>query len=111
MSGSELVIVLLAALLLFGGKRLPELARTWGNTVREIRRVFIRIKRDMGLDFDFNEPLNRPPNIPPYPRGDDAVRQSDSDSNREDVKKNINNKVNDDHLKGNINKGDNETTP
>lgn len=55
MSPSEILIVILAALLLFGGKRLPELARTWGRTVAEFRKIFLRLKRDIGLDFDFDD--------------------------------------------------------
>ncbi|ORT46798.1 twin-arginine translocase TatA/TatE family subunit [Frankia sp. KB5] len=34
---TELVIVLTIALLLFGGKRLPELAKSVGTSIREIR--------------------------------------------------------------------------
>lgn len=37
-------------LLLFGGKRLPELLRTWGKMMGEIRRTMNQIKRDAGLD-------------------------------------------------------------
>ncbi len=52
MSGSELILVLVAVLLLFGGKRLPELARSWGRVVREIRRSYDELKRQIGLDID-----------------------------------------------------------
>jgi sec-independent protein translocase protein TatA len=34
----ELIIILLIALLLFGGKKLPELSRSLGSSMREIRK-------------------------------------------------------------------------
>lgn len=49
MSGSEILVVLFAALLMFGGKRLPELARTWGRVLKEMRRVWEEIKKQSGL--------------------------------------------------------------
>jgi Sec-independent protein translocase protein TatA len=52
MSGSELFVVIIAALLLFGGKRLPEFIRTWSKIMREIRRSYNTFKHQIGLDFD-----------------------------------------------------------
>jgi len=49
-SGSEIAVVILAALVLFGGKRLPEMARTWGRMLRDLRRSWNEMKREMGLD-------------------------------------------------------------
>ncbi|HET7302206.1 MAG TPA: twin-arginine translocase TatA/TatE family subunit [Candidatus Saccharimonadales bacterium] len=37
-STPELVIILLIVLVLFGGKRLPELSRSLGNSVQELRK-------------------------------------------------------------------------
>lgn len=51
MGGSELIVVLIAALILFGGKRLPELARHWGRAIRDISRMWEETKRQMGLDL------------------------------------------------------------
>lgn len=64
MSGSELLIVLLVALFLFGGKRLPDIARTAGKTIRDLRRMWEETKRQMGLDLlDDDKPSanKRPP--------------------------------------------------
>lgn len=36
----ELVIILLIVLLLFGGKKIPELARSIGQSAREVRKGF-----------------------------------------------------------------------
>jgi len=67
MGGSELIVVLIAALILFGGKRLPELARQWGKTIRDMRRAWEEIKRQMGLDLmdDIKSPPRPPRPTPP----------------------------------------------
>ncbi|HEX8237745.1 MAG TPA: twin-arginine translocase TatA/TatE family subunit [Abditibacteriaceae bacterium] len=36
----ELIVVLVIALLLFGGKKLPELSRGVGEAIKELRRGF-----------------------------------------------------------------------
>ncbi len=63
MSGSELLVVLLVALFLFGGKRLPEIARTAGRTIRDLRRMWEETKRQMGLDLmdDIKPPAKKNP--------------------------------------------------
>jgi sec-independent protein translocase protein TatA len=48
---SELLIVLAIILLLFGGKKLPELFKSAGSSVRELRK---------GLNGDENEKKPRP---------------------------------------------------
>jgi len=52
LSSSEIIVIMVAALLLFGGKRLPELFRTWGKLMREFRRGYETFKRQIGIDFD-----------------------------------------------------------
>jgi len=60
LSSSELLIIGLAVVLLFGGKQLPGLLRTWGRMMGEIRRTMNQIKRDAGLDVidDLRNPGN-----------------------------------------------------
>ena len=45
-SGSELIVVLLAAWLLLGTKRLPETARMLGKGIREIRKATADLKQE-----------------------------------------------------------------
>lgn len=52
MSGSELIVVVLAGLLLLGGKRMVKVARQWMKISRELRRNFEELKREAGLDLD-----------------------------------------------------------
>ncbi|MCX6339814.1 MAG: twin-arginine translocase TatA/TatE family subunit [Candidatus Aureabacteria bacterium] len=50
----ELVLIFLVALLLFGPKRLPEIARLLSRIVREIHRAFDEIKREISDDDKFD---------------------------------------------------------
>ncbi len=61
MSSSELVIIAIAALLLFGGKRLPQFARQAGRIVRQLRKHLEQFKREIGWnDFDdFNKMIKK----------------------------------------------------
>ncbi len=43
----EMLLILLVALLVFGSKRLPELARILGKSVREFRKAAEQIRRDI----------------------------------------------------------------
>ncbi|MEZ4776304.1 MAG: twin-arginine translocase TatA/TatE family subunit [Bacteroidia bacterium] len=45
--GSEWVLILLAVLLLFGAKKIPELARGLGKGIREFKDASREIKREI----------------------------------------------------------------
>jgi sec-independent protein translocase protein TatA len=52
----ELLVILLVVLLLFGGRRLPELARTLGNGVRDFRKAVRDVQREVDLDGTLRTP-------------------------------------------------------
>lgn len=47
----ELLLILLAVLLLFGGKRIPEVARSLGKGMAEIRRAMREVQREVDLEM------------------------------------------------------------
>ncbi len=47
LSGQDTVVILLVALVLFGGKKLPELARGLGQGIREFKDASEGVKRDI----------------------------------------------------------------
>lgn len=46
----EIVIILVLALLVFGPKRLPEIGRSFGRTVREFKKASDTARREFGVD-------------------------------------------------------------
>jgi sec-independent protein translocase protein TatA len=46
-SGQEIVIIAIAVLILFGSKRIPEMARGLGKGMREFRKAADDIKREL----------------------------------------------------------------
>lgn len=47
MGGSEMILILVAALMLFGGKKLPELAKGLGKGIREFKDASEGVKREI----------------------------------------------------------------
>ncbi len=47
----ELLLILLVVLLLFGGKRIPEVARSLGKGMAEIRRAMHEVQREVDLEM------------------------------------------------------------
>jgi sec-independent protein translocase protein TatA len=54
----EILVILILALLVFGPNKLPELARTVGGAMRELRRLQRMVQRE--LDDVMAEPAPRP---------------------------------------------------
>jgi sec-independent protein translocase protein TatA len=57
----EVLVIGVVAILLFG-KRLPEVARTWGNSYRDLRRSLNEIKTSFSVD-GYDAPKSRRPSI------------------------------------------------
>ena len=49
---TELLVILLIALVVFGPKRLPEIGKTVGKSLREFRRATEDIKSELNLNLD-----------------------------------------------------------
>jgi len=47
---SELIVIMLIVLLLFGSKRLPELARGIGKATRQFKKALEDVKEEINLD-------------------------------------------------------------
>ncbi|MEE2674075.1 MAG: Sec-independent protein translocase protein TatB [Myxococcota bacterium] len=64
--GWEMLLIGVVALLVFGPKRLPELARTMGKGLAEFRRASSDLRRNIDLDLDLEklsapDPESQPP--------------------------------------------------
>jgi sec-independent protein translocase protein TatB len=62
MSGTEMIIILVLALLLFGPNRLPEMARMLGKGMREFNKATGDIRSTVEAEF------NKLAELPPEPR-------------------------------------------
>lgn len=65
MGGGEIMLILAVVLLLFGGKKLPELARGLGKGIRDFKDASEGVKREIhrninavDLDVDLNAPAS-----------------------------------------------------
>lgn len=61
----ELLVIFLIILILFGAKRLPELARSLGRSINEFKNATQNIKEDLDLTAD-----------PPKKNDEDATTKS-----------------------------------
>ncbi len=54
--GGQLLLIIFVALILFGGKRLPELARSIGKAVNEFRRAATDLSQEVALNPSKDSP-------------------------------------------------------
>ena len=59
----ELIVIFIVALLVFGPKRLPEIGRTLGKAMLELRKAFQGVKNQMDSEFS----LTNKPDLTEYP--------------------------------------------
>lgn len=52
---TEILIIVFAVLLLFGGKKIPELAKGLGKGIREFKSSVKEIKDDISIDQQLKE--------------------------------------------------------
>lgn len=59
--GMELMVILLLALLLFGAKRLPEIARSLGRSIFEFKKAVNTTVNEVQKEFDTSERESKKP--------------------------------------------------
>jgi len=64
-SGQDTIVILLVALVLFGGKKLPELARGLGQGIREFKDASEGVKRDIQDQINKETTKSDPPPAAP----------------------------------------------
>jgi TatA/E family protein of Tat protein translocase len=69
-SPTQLIAILLIILLLFGAKRLPELARSFGKSIKEFKHATKDIEKDFRSAMDDVEPMPPVKKSAPAPRQD-----------------------------------------
>jgi len=88
----ELMAILVVALLVFGPKRIPELAQTLGRGLAEFRRAsndlrqslaLDELQRDLRKDLDPNQTIHRPDDRPAQAGGD--LKAPDKTENAENA--------------------------
>jgi TatA/E family protein of Tat protein translocase len=57
---TELIVILIIALIVFGPARLPEIGRTVGKSLREFRRASQDIRDELNLNLDADPPATHP---------------------------------------------------
>lgn len=67
LSYQEVIVVLAVVLLVFGPKRLPELARGLARLMNIVRTATADLRRSLLVDFD-TPPPPRPRNVTPHPQ-------------------------------------------
>jgi sec-independent protein translocase protein TatA len=72
----ELILIFLAVLLIFGAKRIPEIARGLGKGIREFKTATREMKQEMNMDDNQQIQAPRPPAQNTMPRSDASYQQS-----------------------------------
>ncbi len=50
----EMIVILVLVLILLGSKKMPELARSVGKGIRELRKAADEVKRELDITDEFN---------------------------------------------------------
>ncbi|CAI8321812.1 MAG: Sec-independent protein translocase protein TatAd [Opitutia bacterium UBA7350] len=68
----EIILIFLVVLLLFGAKRLPELFRSFGKSIREFKKATSEIEDDIRTAMD------EEPNVPAKPPAGQVAAESEN---------------------------------
>jgi sec-independent protein translocase protein TatA len=58
--GGELIIILVIVLILFGAKRIPEIAQGLGRGIREFKKSVRDVQSELDVDDDTGKRIERP---------------------------------------------------
>jgi len=75
---TELIIIMFIILLVFGAKKLPELAQGLGKGIREFKKASNEIQDE--LNFNKNEQINHPP---AQPKPEEPKKEEVKNDNKE----------------------------
>lgn len=78
LGGGEMLLIFFVILLLFGGQRLPELARGLGKSIREFKKATSGVEDQIKRALDDPEPP-RAPKKPRYTRPPETIEPAASD--------------------------------
>lgn len=79
LNGWEIFLIFFAILLLFGAKRLPELARGMGKSVREFRKATHEVEENFREAMDQEPPASTKPSAkaaPPAPQKSEKEKEN-----------------------------------
>ncbi len=77
----ELALIFLVALLLFGAKRIPEIARGLGQGIREFQNAMREVTREITQEEHRQMPRPQPPSAgPPVARSEARPSEAEADS-------------------------------
>lgn len=85
---SEVMMILIIGLIIFGPKKLPEIGRSLGNAIREFRRASNDIVNTLSLDTDFSASARRSYpdyNSSPYSTDNEPSSYSDTTVSQSDI--------------------------
>ncbi|HKB90645.1 MAG TPA: twin-arginine translocase TatA/TatE family subunit [Opitutaceae bacterium] len=75
LGGGEIVLILCVVLLLFGAKRLPELAKGAGKAIKEFKKATSDVEEEIRSAVN-SEPAKTPP--PPVEKKAEVVKHGDN---------------------------------
>lgn len=78
LNGPEIFLIFLIVLLLFGAKRLPELFRSFGKSIKEFKKATSEIEDDIRTAME-DEPAKKPAPKKPVETAQSAEKSDDSD--------------------------------
>lgn len=83
----ELIIILVIVLLLFGAKRIPEVARSLGHGIREFKKATKEITSEVNSSLDVRDEDERrghaPRQEPPPPRQEPPIQEPPRQEDKE----------------------------